>query len=175
MANEVRAYFARAQTRAAGADPVDIGRRADRRVDVEVRVPPFARPQELAAGQEMMACRNPNGSRARAAATARHAASSPRRSRPSATWCWRSIGARWPSEIGRRMRAARDRAPTRSCSTSRRTDSRAVLKRRNRLRPHHREPRATASRRIVQARAKARQEEEEQAAQAVPKNGCASR
>ena len=57
--SEVRAYFTRAPGERQEPIQVTLGRRADSRVDVEVRVPPFARPQELAAGSEMMGLPKP--------------------------------------------------------------------------------------------------------------------
>ena len=48
----VRAYFTRDRRDRQEPIQVSLGRRADNRVDIEVRVPPFARPQELKAGSE---------------------------------------------------------------------------------------------------------------------------
>jgi hypothetical protein len=53
VANGVRAYFARDKRDRQGPIQLTLQRRADGRVDVEVRVPPFARPQDLEAGQDM--------------------------------------------------------------------------------------------------------------------------
>lgn len=48
----VRAYFVREKSDRQPPIQVSIGSRKDGRVDLEVRVPPFARPQDLAAGQD---------------------------------------------------------------------------------------------------------------------------
>ena len=48
----MRAYFTRDRRDRQEPIQVSLGRRADNRVDIEVRVPPFARPQELKAGSE---------------------------------------------------------------------------------------------------------------------------
>jgi hypothetical protein len=48
----VRAYFARDPRDRKDPIQVSLGRRNDGRVDIEVRVPPFARPQELAVSRE---------------------------------------------------------------------------------------------------------------------------
>jgi hypothetical protein len=48
----VRAYFTRDKRDRQTPIQVSLGRRADNRVDIEVRVPPFARPRELKAGSE---------------------------------------------------------------------------------------------------------------------------
>ena len=53
VANGVRAYFARDKRDRQGPIQLTLQRRADGRVDVEVRVPPFARPHDLEAGQDM--------------------------------------------------------------------------------------------------------------------------
>jgi hypothetical protein len=48
----VRAYFTRDKNDRQEPIQVSLGRRKDGRVDIEVRVPPFARPQDLKAGQD---------------------------------------------------------------------------------------------------------------------------
>src|SRR5581483_814231 len=50
----VRAYFAREASDRQDPIQVSLGRRRDGRVDIEVRVPPFARPQALKVGSETL-------------------------------------------------------------------------------------------------------------------------
>lgn len=68
----MRAYFARDPRDKRDPIQVSLGHRKDGRVDIEVRVPPFARPQELSAGRETMGLPVPeraNGSSGRGGAT----------------------------------------------------------------------------------------------------------
>ncbi len=52
IADGARAYFTRGRNERQEPIQVSLGRRKDGRVDIEVRVPPFARPQDLKAGQD---------------------------------------------------------------------------------------------------------------------------